>query len=206
MWTYLVCNCVLFLYRVNSPPNPTPISYGQNIAGTISPQAELDVYSFSGAVGDKLLVRMLPTSSSLEPQIRVFRSDGSSLCSAANPFTNGASGLLELSTCVLDNTDPHTILVSDNFGDETGNYVLTLQRTNGLANSTGIAYEQTLAATIDLGVELDTYVFTGSSGDAILIRVNTTSGGLDPEVRIFRPDGTGLCSGQRSTPGLLEVR
>src|SRR3989454_173097 len=121
---------------------------------------------------------MLPTSSSLEPQIRVFRSDGSSLCSAANPFTNGASGLLELSTCVLDNTDPYTILVSDNFGDEIGNYVLTLQRVNSPPNPTPISYGQNIAGTISPQVELDVYSFSGAVGDKLLVRMLPTSSSL----------------------------
>src|SRR2546426_415248 len=137
---------------------------------------------------------MLPTSSSLEPQIRVFRSDGSSLCSAANPFTNGASGLLELSTCVLDNTDPYTIMVSDNFCDEIGNYVLTLQRVNSPPNPTPISYGQNIAGTISPQVELDVYSFS-----FLMIRQPPRST-LFPyttllrSIRVFRSDGSSLCS------------
>ena len=39
-------------------------------------------------------------------------------------------------------------------------------------------------------MEVDTYSFSGTSGGQVLVRMAATSGDLDPQVRVYRPDGT----------------
>src|SRR5437867_10144291 len=116
---------------------------------------------------------MLPTSGGIEAQILVFRHDRSTLCSLF-PYTTLFRSL-ELSTCVLDNTQPHTILISDTNGDESGDYVFTLQRVNSPPNPTPITYGESVTGTINPQVELDVYSFSGAVGDKLLLRMTPTS-------------------------------
>jgi hypothetical protein len=69
-------------------------------------------------------------------------------------------------------------------------------RAAGQAASTpvALAFGGTLPGSIDLLAETDAYTFSGSVGDTVLARVG--SGVLlYPDLRIYRPDGTLLCTG-----------
>ncbi|MBC6422641.1 MAG: pre-peptidase C-terminal domain-containing protein [Hormoscilla sp. SP5CHS1] len=50
------------------------------------------------------------------------------------------------------------------------------------------------SGTIDSIAELDTYTFNGTAGDSIVFQMRGTSGGVDPRIQIYRPDGTLLDS------------
>ena len=96
---------------------------------------DINVWTFAGAVGEQVLVRVRPTSS-MEANVRVVRPDGSVLCSTFRVD----SGTLELATCVVDQAGSHFILVSDTSTDEVGTYNLLLQRFNPPVNAQPIAY------------------------------------------------------------------
>jgi hypothetical protein len=85
--------------------------------------ATADSYGFNGTSGDQVLVRMLRTAtlpSGVEfwPRFRVYRQDGSELCSAFG-------GLMAEATCTLDVTGAYTILASNQQG--IGAYDLSIQ-------------------------------------------------------------------------------
>ena len=46
--------------------------------------------------------------------------------------------------------------------------------------------------------EMDTYTFTASAGDKVLVRMSKSSGDLWPEIRVYSPDGTKLCEAYSS--------
>jgi len=171
------------------------IQFGQVVSADIAVLGEEDKYAFEGTAGDQVLLRMSRTSGTLDPQMRVFHADGTAVpnCSASTILVT-----LEL-TCVLDGSGPYTLLASDGSGDETGGYALTLQRLNNPANATPIAIGEILSGTIDPAVELDTYTFTGTAGDRVLLRMSRTSGTLDPQLRVFRADGTAVPNCSAST-------
>ncbi|MGH9897132.1 MAG: IPT/TIG domain-containing protein, partial [bacterium] len=82
------------------------IQFGQVVSADIAALGEEDQYSFTGTAGDQVLLRMSRTSGTLDPQLRVFRADGTAVpnCSASTVFVT-----LEL-TCVLDGSGPYTLL------------------------------------------------------------------------------------------------
>jgi hypothetical protein len=85
--------------------------------------ATADTYRFNGTSGNQVLVRMLRTAtlpSGVEfwPRFRVYRQDGSELCSAFG-------GLMAEATCTLDVTGAYTILASNQQG--IGAYDLSIQ-------------------------------------------------------------------------------
>jgi hypothetical protein len=40
---------------------------------------------------------------------------------------------------------------------------------------------------------MDTYTFTASAGDEVLVRMTTDDGDLRPGIRVYGPDGAQLC-------------
>ena len=116
----------LTLQRTNNPANQVAVAYGDTVMADITVSVELDVFAFSGTSADEILVEMQPTSA-IEGYLRVYRPNGTLLCSGFN--NNGNSGLLGV-PCTLDATGTHYIFGADTAGDETGSYDLTLTLQN----------------------------------------------------------------------------
>ncbi len=177
----------LHLQRSNDPADQTPIAYGDSLSGGIDIAPEMDVFAFSGSSGDRVIVRMQITSGALDPYLRIYNPNGSQLCNSDTIFN-----LLELN-CTLTTSGLHTIFA---FGgdNQTGAYNLHLQRSNDPANQTPIAYGDSLSGGIDIAPEMDVFAFSGSSGDRVIVRMQITSGALDPYLRIYNPNGSQLCN------------
>ena len=183
----------LYLQRLNNPSQAIPTSFGDVTSGTLDIFAKVDTYRFDGTSGDQVVIRMartatLPSSPfSFWPNIRLYRENGTELCSAFG------STLAE-AVCTLDMTGPYTILASNQQG--LGSYNLFTQRTNNPANSIPITYGETITDAIDSIAVQDAYNFSGTAGNQVLFRVTKLSGNLDPQFGVYRPDGSLLCSAQ----------
>ena len=58
-----------------------------------------------------------------------------------------------------------------------------------IAASETIDFGVTKTASIDVAGEVDTYTFTGNTGDGIDIRISKTSGNLWPRITLYGPSG-----------------
>ncbi|MBC2706571.1 MAG: hypothetical protein HF977_02425, partial [ANME-2 cluster archaeon] len=61
---------------------------------------------------------------------------------------------------------------------------------------TPIKYGETISGSIDPSTEIDTYTFSADSNDTVIIRVDGPqySSNLNPEIRLYAPNGTLLTS------------
>lgn len=55
-----------------------------------------------------------------------------------------------------------------------------------------IGFGDTVFASIDPAGDDDTYTFSANANDVVFVRMTATSGGLDPEIKLNAPNGTGL--------------
>ncbi len=62
---------------------------------------------------------------------------------------------------------------------------------NAHAASISISFGQTISDSLAVG-ESDTFTFSASAGNVVMIRMSCSSGLLDPEVQLYGPDGTKL--------------
>lgn len=85
--------------------------------GAIGVAAEADCYTFTGAVGDAIRVRVIKTSGTLEPLADIMRPNGTTLCGTT---------LNDEFTCTLNAAGLHTLLIRDFYGTRTGGYNLDL--------------------------------------------------------------------------------
>jgi YD repeat-containing protein len=182
----------LYIQRTSAPSGAIPIGFGDTVSGTINFPAARVTYSLGANRGDTLLIQMgrLPANS-VSPRVKVYRPDGSQLCASDGGYPAEA-------LCVLDTTGIHTISAEDQLGPGTGAYGLHVQRTNAPGHATPIHFGDTLPASIGLTAELDAYTFSASAGDSVVARMGLTQTGaqFSPKLRIFRPDGSELCSAQ----------
>jgi len=68
-----------------------------------------------------------------------------------------------------------------------------------------IFFGETLTCTIDTPGEMDTYIFTADANDRVMIAMAVTSGGLDPQIRLYGPDGKIVCSASYWPGGSTEI-
>ena len=110
----------LFLQRSNQPTDQTAIAYGQTLSDNITIAPEMDVFAFTGSIGDRVIVRMQITSGSFDPNLRIYNPNGNQLCTSDTIFD-----LLELN-CILTADGLHTIFA---YGDsnQTGSYEICVR-------------------------------------------------------------------------------
>jgi Concanavalin A-like lectin/glucanases superfamily/Divergent InlB B-repeat domain len=165
------------------PDSPVAVTFGSTIIGAITAAAEMDSYTFSGSAGDTVLIRMSESSSSLDPEIRLYGPDGGLLKSASH------HSLAEFSLA-LSQSGQYTVLAGDNGGTDTGGYGLFLQRLENPGNATSLVFGRTVTGSISSDAEMDSYTFVADAGDTVLVRMSESSSSLDPEIRLYGPDGS----------------
>ncbi|HXF04496.1 MAG TPA: right-handed parallel beta-helix repeat-containing protein [Blastocatellia bacterium] len=173
------------LQRLNDPVGATSLTFGQNLTASINVAAELDAYSFMANAGDMVRVRMSRSSGSLNPMIELFDSTGVRLAQVSG-----------FDAAILDKTlnssGTYSLLLSDDNGRETGGYGISLQRLNDPVGATPLNFGQTTTATITAAAEIDAYTFDGRAGQTVTIRMQRTSGSLNPLIELFNAAGTRL--------------
>ena len=109
------------------------IRYGENVTGTISDEQYALFYQFDGAAGDEVLIRVERLTSDLDSIVVLRDADNRNLPDGSNddadPTTHDS-----LLTYTLPNTGEYIIAVTRfgvREGTTTGNFRLTLERTNG---------------------------------------------------------------------------
>lgn len=112
----------LYLQRLNNPGSTSPIAPGTSAEGLIQIPGAVDTYRFQGEVGARITLRMLRTSDTLNPWIRVFDPRGAFICESFNPTQ------AEIGNCELPRTGAYTVIVGDATAarSETGSYSLSM--------------------------------------------------------------------------------
>ncbi len=176
-------NYVLCLQRTFSPGQATSISYGDMLSGTVIMAAQMNAYTFSGSTNDVITIRMFSEWTG-GPQVELYDTTGALLKRAS-----GGGGVTRIDTFQLLTSGSYTILVMDDDGGSTGNYVLCLQRTFSPGQATSISYGETLPDTLWAGGgQMNAYTFSGSADDVIFIRMYSSwTGG--PQVELYDTTG-----------------
>src|SRR5436189_4440272 len=98
-----------------APPCAAPFPYT-----TLFRSGQTDCYKVSGLnAGDQLRVRVIETSGSLLALEEHMPDNRTPVCTVSRAVHV---------TCGIDTTGTHTILIEDNIGTNTGNYVIAVQR------------------------------------------------------------------------------
>lgn len=182
----------------------TQIECGQTVTGIIEFQGETDTYIFSGGAGQVIVVSAFGTYSTNAPY----------LCAAVDvydPSGNHIGGMScnDASTnIVLPATGTYTIRVHDGNYADTGPYGLSLSFVTGQCG-TPIECGQTVTNAIEVPGQTDTYVFSGTAGDVVVINAYGTYSSGSPylcaAIDVYDPSGSYIggmnCNG--SSSGML---
>lgn len=181
-----------------------PLENGGTVVGTIH-QGDLDVFSFTAAVGDSLVLRAGEVTDQggtggFTPALRLYGPGGSLLDSEAANL----SAVEVTATATLAGV--YVVVVSDggSYIDGAGTYRLHLMRSPGeFLISPGdeggeLANGATQVGTVHVG-DLDVWTFTAAVGDSIVARAGEVTeesgtGGFTPALRLYGPNGSLLDS------------
>ena len=116
----VLCVALIFIPLKAAASPCTPISLGAAPkTGAISSAGETDCFTFTGAAGDVMRVRLIKTSGTFNPFAQVFRPNGT-LC---------AQGFTGEFNCAVNSAGKHTILVNDfSPGTRTGTYRININK------------------------------------------------------------------------------
>ena len=158
------------------------IPNGASASEAIDDGGEIDSFVFGGTAGQGGLVSIsgdLPGGAFFY----VFNPDGT-------PLTSGVSPRL----VSLEQTGTYTVVVQSFTSGETGNYTVYLALALGADEHGEIANGGAAVEAIDVGGEIDSFIFSGAAGQRGLVSI---SGDLPSGefFYVFNPDGTTLTSG-----------
>ena len=176
----------------------TPISYGDDVFENISNSAEVDTYTFTAQAGDVIIIRMTSTNIFVSPQLELYDPMG-------NLVSSDISSNEARIDATLSSNGTYTILASDQFGDDTGDYFLSLQRTFLPPNATMIAYNSSHQFATTVPTHMEAYTFTAQAGDVIIIRMTSTNIFVSPQLELYDPMGNLVSSDVSSNEARIDA-
>jgi len=181
------------------------IRSGETKTGFLSSPGFADSWNFYGGEGDRVIITAAEISGYVEPEIYLYPPDSGELeASAIGP--NSGKRLDHQ----LQRTGLYTIVISDYYLDEEGDYGIALVKIPGAATSPTdpdgglIASGDGKTGILTHQADTDIYQFYGKVGDHTVITAAEISGYVEPEIYLYPPDSgeleasaTGPNSGKR---------
>ena len=171
----------LEVQRLDSPAGCSTRSFGTLAAGDGLSVADSDCHRFTATAGDRVRVHVR-TTSALRPYVEILGPDGIARCISAEI------------TCPIQQTGPHTILVTDSApGTRSGGYQVSVQRLNNPIGCTSASFgPSSWHGELDIG---QTYCvrFDGAAGDRVRLQANDANP-MNLVAEVISPDGTTQCS------------
>ena len=165
------------------------LAFGDTVADKISLGGQLKAYTFDANAGDGIAVRMGSTSE-VDPIISIFSPDGTNIKNAFTSYDDSYSSAQLNAT--LDKKGTYTILASDYYANDTGDYSISLQRTNNPGKAKPLASGDTVEDKMSLGGQLNSYIFQANGKNSrVIVNMGSTSK-VDPIIQLFGPDGTNI--------------
>jgi len=199
-------NYWIFVQRLNNPGMATQTNFAQTLPASISSAYEMDTYTFDALAGDVVFIR-LSTNTGLDPELWLYGPDGSYV---DNNYSLGPD-TVEILTIPLPLAGTYTLVALDwadtenaDYGTETGNYWLFVQRLNNPGAAMQIVFGETLSASISSEYEVDTYRFDALQVDMVTVGMSTDTG-MDPGIRLFGPDGSYITEEDTTGPGTIDI-
>jgi hypothetical protein len=138
------------------------IEYGETVQGTLTSAAPLAYYSFRGASGDSVIIRL--SSNDFDSYLILSGPDGYELISN----DDGGGNLNSLiGPYPLPQTGDYMITARSLSGSSTGNYTLSLER----AELVELEYGETVTVDFDSSNTIAYFTFNANSGDIIDVEV-----------------------------------
>jgi hypothetical protein len=184
----------------NDPSTAGVLINGALVSDRISTAGEVDTWTFTAAVGDRIAVHIgeVVDDNDFRPWIRLMAPDGVTTLGS----TSGVTAAV-IDGAVAPATGTYTVLVAsfDSGFDGTGTYQLTMTHTPGpITVSAGDQGGPLINGLIHTGTittgDLDVWTFTATAGDRLGLHIGeiVDSNDFRPWIRLWAPNGAVLAS------------
>ena len=162
----------------------------QEVQGTIATSGQECVYTFEGTSGDFVVLTMERLDGDLDPFVELYGPDGSWLASNDDVVSGNLNSQL---VYALEQSGTYQV-VAKSFGSQVGSFTVKMEQGQSpwaLSIVPWCSGNISDGETIDGNMESTTsdcgYTFAGHAGDIVTVRMERTSGDLDPVVRLMSP-------------------
>ena len=174
-----------------------PIASGATMTGVLTPKADMDVYTFGGTAGDRVIITTADSNSS-QAEIYLYPPGGEALeASSIGAFT---SHRIERQ---LSATGTYTIVVQDSGLNSEGAYSISLAKLPGATTSATDTDGGLLASgSYKVGrllnrADTDIYQFWGEKDARVLITTAGLTTDLQPEIYLYPDHGGDLIASDK---------
>ncbi|MGE3108738.1 MAG: PPC domain-containing protein [Phycisphaerales bacterium] len=174
---------------------PLRLQYGDHTTGcAISPPADADVFTFVGGAGDLVWISVTTTSPGMDPIITLLDPSGATVATGScDAGCCAGCVFITQPAAALTRAGVYTIRLLDQGVDESGSYILQLER---LPSPRAVTLGFATPVTSDLTplTDVDWFSFDARANAHVQIVVRGLTGGLDPELILYGPSGQQLTS------------
>ena len=172
----------LTFQKTKNACNPTSITSGQVLTGSIGSLAQMNAYTFSVSANDGITIRARKTSGTMTLIYEIYGPAGTSVGSSG--------GTLNIQPT---SAGTYTVFVRDSSYTNTGNYLLYWNGMNSPSGAMTISCGQVVTASIGTSTDpppWKIYTFTAAANDAMSLRsVKTSTGTFIPYMELYGPTG-----------------
>ena len=169
-------------------PDGGPITSAAVKSGSMSGVGDMDAYTFTGSIGQRVIVDAVATfGATFNTAISLYRPNGGAYAT----YTSGDR--LEFP---LDANGTWTILIYDNGFDSPGTYDLSFLNVTAGPLTSGsdadggpILSNQIKTGQFNQGVDFDAYTFSGVAGQRVLFTAVATGGSNNTNLTLYPPGG-----------------
>lgn len=182
---------VLLLAVENLVISQIDLRYGDNITASISELGEVDAYQFAGNEGDVIWIRMRDVSK-VDSHFKLY-DEGRQLL--LEEYDDG--GLAEIKGLVLPQSGTFYLNVFDHSNNETGDYGLSLQKTNSPDYSSPLPCHINFTDQITSHTAVNAYHFDAEEGDVLYTQMRSLTEHLESEYFVYDSEGIILFTSER---------
>ena len=155
-----------------------PIGCGQLLGGNVGGAAQHNSYAFSATAGEAVILAAVTTSGTLVARLDLYL-NGVKISGGDNGSGNTATG-----SVVLPSTGTYVVMVRDSALNRTGGYNLHLAFTTGRCAGP-IGCGQLLGGNVGGAAQHDSYAFSATAGEAVILAAVTTSGTMVARLDLY---------------------
>lgn len=189
------------LHKVFSQEGVLELDLNSSFQDSIKALAYSNIYRFHGEAGTKIMVRMCDETSGLDNQLELYTPNGLRIFQA----TESSFSELIIDTITLSETGTYICLAMDEDGENLGFYGFQLQQISPPPNRPIIREFETAQDSVSNLAEVRPFLFCGRAEEAPVIRMTEIDFALQPQIRLYDPDGFFLAHVSNSSQATLET-